>query len=170
MQVTALSTQLGFGSRLVGWYRDATSVRFGLLLMDLSPLTDGSLRYCTNSGPVSSKFCITERLKRLRTLDDEHTKFLYSPKVPISFPQMHKPLSSVLPKRVYPVSMGMHSKSTHRKLANHKKTSRGKFSRRRLFTIAKKNNLEAKKILSVVRKKRLQLLAVITPPVLILVT
>ena len=151
MQVTTLSTQLGHGSKLVDWYRDATSVPFGYLLIDLSPRTDDRLRYCTNSGSVLSKFNIPERLKQLRTLDDEHTKFLYSPSIPIAFPQ--KSLSSVLPKRGYPVSMRMHSKSTERKLANHKNTSRGKVSRRSLPTIAKKNNLEAKKKRSVVRKR-----------------
>ena len=153
MQVTTLSTQLGLGSELVDWYRDATSVPFGHLLIDLSPRTDGRLRYCTNSGSVPSKFYIPERLKHLRTLDDEHTKSLYSPCVPIAFPQMQMSLSSVLPKRIYPVSMRLHSKSTQRKLANHKKTSRSKNSRRSVVTIAKKNNLEAKKKRSVVRKK-----------------
>ena len=153
MQVTTLSTQLGLGSELVDWYRDATSVRFGHLLIDLSPRTDDRLRYCTNSGSVPSKFYIPERLKPLRTLDDEHPKSLYSPSVPIAFPQMQKSLSSVLPKRVYPVSMRMHSKSTQRKLASHKKTSHGKVSRLSLVTITKKNNLEAKKKRSVVRKR-----------------
>ena len=153
MQVTTLSTQLGLGSELVDWYRDASSVPFGLLLIDLSPRTDDRLRYCTISGSVSSKFYIPERLKRLRTLDDEHTKSLYSPSVPIAFPQMRKSLSSVLPKRIYPVSMRMHSKSTQRKFANHERTSRGKVSRRSVATIAKKNNLEAKKKRSVVRKR-----------------
>ena len=152
MQVTTLSTQLGLGSELVDWYRDATSVPFGHLLIDLSPRTDDRLRYCTNSGSVPSNFYIPERLKQLRTLEDEHTKSLYSPSVPIAFPQVQQSLSSVLPKRVYAVSMRMHSKSTQRKLANHKKTSRGKVSRRCLFTIAQKNNLEAKKKRSVVRK------------------
>ena len=150
MQVTTLSTQLGLGSELVDWYRDATSVIFGHLLIDLSPRADDRLRYCTNSGSVPSKFQIPQRLKHLRTLDDEHTKSLYSPNVPIAFSQMRKPLSSVLPKRVHPVSMRMHSKSTQRKLASHKKTSCGKVSRRSLATIAKKNNLEAKKKCSVV--------------------
>ena len=153
MQVTTLSTQLGLGSELVDWYRDATSVLFGHLLIDLSPRTDVRLRYCTNIGSVPSKLYIPERLKHLRTLDDEHTKSLYSPSVPIAFPQMQKSLSSVLPKRVYPVSIRMHSKSTQRKLSNHKKTSRGKVSRRSVVTIAKKNNLEAKKKRSVVRKR-----------------
>ena len=40
MQVTTLSTQLGLGSELVDWYRDATSVPFGILLIDLSPRID----------------------------------------------------------------------------------------------------------------------------------
>ena len=40
MQVTTLSTQLALGSELVDWYRDATSVPFGHLLIDLSPRTD----------------------------------------------------------------------------------------------------------------------------------
>ena len=123
------------------------------MLTDLSPRTDDRLRYCTNSGSVPSKFYIPEQLKHLRTLDDEHTKSLYSPSVPIAFLQMQKPLSSVLPKRVYPVSMRMHSKSAQRKLASHKKTSRGKVSRRSLGTIAEKNNLEANKKRSVVRKR-----------------
>ena len=153
MQVTTLSTQLGLGSKLVDWYRDATSVPFGHLLIDLSPRTEDRLRYCTNSGSVPSKFYIPERLNHLRTLDDEYTNSRYSPRVPIAFPQMQKSLSSVLPKRVYPVSMRMHSKSAQRKLASHKKTSRGKISGRSLVTIARKINLEAKKKRSVVRKR-----------------
>ena len=153
MQVTTPSTQLDFGSELVDWYRNATSVPFGHLLIDLSPRTDDRLRYCTNSGSVPSKFYIPERLKPLRTLDDEHTKSLYSLSVPIAFQQMQKSLSSVLPKRVYMVFMRMHSKSTQRKVANHKKTSRGKVSRRTVVIIAKKSNLEAKKKRFLVRKR-----------------
>ena len=153
VQVTTLGTQLGLGSELVDWYRDATSVHFGHLLIDLSPRTDDRLRYCINSGSVPSKFFIPERLKLLGTLDYEYRKSLYSSSVPIAFPQMQKSVSSVLPKKVFPVSMRMHSKSAERKLANHKKTSCGKLSRRNLVTIAKKNDLEAKKKRSVVRKR-----------------
>ena len=120
MQVSTFSTQLGLGSKLVDWYRDATSVLFGHLLIDLSPRTDDRLHYCTNSGSVPSKFYIPELLKHLRTLDDEHPNFLYSPSVPVAFPQLQKSLSSVLPKRVYPFSMRMHSKTTQRKLASQK--------------------------------------------------
>ena len=60
MQVTTLSTQLGLGSELVDWYRGATSVPFGHLLIDLSPRTDDRLRYCTNNGSLPSKFSIPD--------------------------------------------------------------------------------------------------------------
>ena len=130
MQVTTLGAQLSLSSELVDWYRDATSVSLGHLLIDLSPRTHDRLRYCTGSGFVPSKFYIPERLNHLRALDDEDTKSLYSPGVSIAFPKMQKSLSLVLPKRVYQFSMRMHSKSTQRKLASHKKTSRGKVSRR----------------------------------------
>ena len=120
MQVTTLSTQLSLGSELVDWYRDATFVAFGYLLIDLSRWTDNRLRYCTNSGSVPSEFYIPERLKHLKTLEYEHTKSLYSPSVPIAFPRMKKPLSSVLSKRVYPVSTRMQSKFVQRKLASHR--------------------------------------------------
>ena len=86
MQVTTLSTQLGLGSELVDWCRDATSVPFGHLLIDSSPRTDDRLRYCTNTGSIPSKFYIPGRLKQSTFLDDECTKSLYSPSVPIVFP------------------------------------------------------------------------------------
>ena len=76
MQVTTLSTQLGLGSELVDWYRDATSVPFGHLLIDLSPRTDDRLRYCTDTGSIPSKFYIPDRLKQSEILDDEHTESL----------------------------------------------------------------------------------------------
>ena len=64
MQVTTLSAQWGLGSELVDWYWDATSVPFCHLLIDLSPRTDDRLRYCTNNGSVPSKFYIPNRLKQ----------------------------------------------------------------------------------------------------------
>ena len=76
---------------------------------------------------------------------------------------MQKSFSSVLPKRVYPFFMRMHSKSTLGKLANHKKASSGNVSRGSLVTIAKKNNFKQRRnVLS--SEKGLQLRAVITPP------
>ena len=56
MQVGRLSVQLGLGTSLIDWYKDATSVPFGHLLIDLSPRTDDRLRYCTNSGKNLQSF------------------------------------------------------------------------------------------------------------------
>ena len=56
MQVVSLSAELGFRSELVDWYRDAKSVPFGHLLIDLLPRADDRLRYCTNTGLIPSKF------------------------------------------------------------------------------------------------------------------
>ena len=55
LQVATLSVRLGLGWALVDWYRDATSVPFSYLLIDLSPRTDDPLRNCTNSGIVPTK-------------------------------------------------------------------------------------------------------------------
>ena len=153
MQVTTPSTQLGFVSELVGWYQNATSVTFGHLLIDLSPRLEDRLRFCTNTGSIRSKFFIPDRLKESKFLDDEHTKSLYSPSLPIIFPPMQKSFPSVLPGRVYPVSLRMYNKSAQRKPAKHKKTLRGKISNRRLTIVSKAYNLEAKKRYSVVRKR-----------------
>ena len=152
MQVTTPSTQLGLGSELIDWYRDATSVPFVHLLIDLLPRTDDRLRYCTNSGSVPSKFYIPERLKHLGILDDEHTKSLYSASVPIIFPQLQMFFPSVLPKRVYPVCLRMHNKSAQRKPAKHEKTSRGKTSKLRSTIVSETYNSEGKKRHSGVRK------------------
>ena len=99
MQATTIGAQLGLGSGLFDWYRDALSVPFARLLIDLSPLSDDRLHYCTDSGSVLSKLCIPERLKHLGNLDDEHTKSLYSPSVSTIFPRMQKFFTSVLPKK-----------------------------------------------------------------------
>ena len=92
-RVATLSVQLGLGSALLDWYRDATSVHFGHLLIVLSPRADDRLRYCTNSGKIPSKFYVPDNLKHLNYLDDEHTKSLHSPSIPALFPCMHNSVS-----------------------------------------------------------------------------
>ena len=153
MQVSTLSAQRGLGSELVDWYRDATSVPYGHLLIDLLPRTDDRLRFCTNTVSIPSKFNILDQLKQSKTLNNEHTKSLYSPGVPIIFPQMQKSFPSVLPKRVHPVSLRMHNKSAQKKPAKHKKKSLGKISKRCSTIVSKTHNLEAKKRHSGVRKR-----------------
>ena len=152
MQVSTLRAQLGLGSELVDWYREAPSVPYVHLLNDLTPRTDDRLRYCTNTGSVPLKYFIPERLKHLKSLDDKHTKSLYSPSAPIVFPQVQKSFPSMLSKRVYPVSVPMLNKSAERKPAEYKKTSLGKISRRNSTIVSNTNNLEAKKRHSGVQK------------------
>ena len=84
MQVSTLTTQLGLGSELVDWYRDATYVPFGHLLTDLSSRTDDRLRFCTNAGSIPSKMYIPDRLKQSKILA-MNTQNLYTPPVFQSF-------------------------------------------------------------------------------------
>ena len=129
-QVATLSVQLGLGSALVDWYRDATTVPFGHLLIDLSPRTDDCLRYCTNSGNIPSKFHVPDNLKHLKYLDDEHTKSLYSPSIPALFPRIQNSVSKNLSKRIYPVFQRVHRQPAARKLVRGKKKTRPKVQRR----------------------------------------
>ena len=66
MQVTTLSTQSGLGSELVDWYRDATSVPFGHLLIDLSPRTDDRLRFCKKQWICSVKFLYSRTFRAFK--------------------------------------------------------------------------------------------------------
>ena len=120
-QVAALSVQLGLGSALVDWYRDATSVPLGHLLIDLSPRTDDRLRYCTNSGNIPSKFYVTDNLKHMKYLDDEHTKSLYSPSIPARFPRMQNSVSKNLSRRTYPISQRLHRQPAASKMSEIKR-------------------------------------------------
>ena len=49
LQVGRLSVQLGIGSLIVDWYKDAKPVPSGQLFYDSSLRTDDRFRYCTNS-------------------------------------------------------------------------------------------------------------------------
>ena len=73
MQVSTLSAHLGLGSELGDWYRDATFVTYGHLLIALSLRTDDRLRSCTTTGYILSKTSLPDRLKQSTKLDDEHT-------------------------------------------------------------------------------------------------
>ena len=128
-QVATLSVQLGLGSALGDFYRDATSVLFAHLLIDFSPRTDDRLRYCTKSGRVPSKFYVPDNLKHLKYMDDAQTKSLYSPSIPALFPRMQKSVSKNLFKRNYPICQRVHRQPAARKLVRSKKKTRPKVQR-----------------------------------------
>ena len=121
-QVATLSVQVGLGTALIDWYRDATSVLFGHLLIDLSPQTDDRLRYCTNNGKIPSKFFVPDNVKHLKHLDDEHTASLYSPSNPTLFPRMQNSVSKNLSETIYPFSQKMHRQPVGRKFVRSKKS------------------------------------------------
>ena len=153
IQVSTFSTQLELWSEVADWYRHATSVPYGHFMSDLSPLTDDRIYSCKNTGCIPSNFFIPDQLKQSKFLDDERTTILYSPSVPITFPQMQKPFPSVLSNRVYRVPLGMFSWSSPKKPAEHKKTSRNRISKWILIAKSKKNHLEARKGRSGIQQK-----------------
>ena len=171
MQVSTLSTQFGLGSVLglvsrcdVCSFVDYVDY-FGHLLIDLSPRTDDRLRYCTNTGSIPSKFKIPDRLTQSKNLDEQHTKSLYSPSVPIFFPQMQKPFSPVLPKRVYPVSLRMHFKSAQKNLQSIKRHNTAKFQNKVRLLAPKRTTWKQRRDI-LASERGLQLIKGFTPPVI----
>ena len=160
MQVSTPIAQLGLGSELVDWIQ--TQRLYSTVFCWLTWKHD-RLRYCTNTGSIPSKFFIPNRLKQWNF---EHTKFLYSPSVPIIFPQTQMIFASLLPKKVYQVPLRIYSKSSQRKPAKHKLTSCAKVSKGTSINLSKKNHLETwrqrREVLS--SQKLLQLIKVITLP------
>ena len=142
LQVGRLSVQLGHGLSLVGWFKDATSAPFGLLLIDLSPRTDDRLRYFPNSAKKPSNFYIPEQLKQLRNFD--HTKSHYSPSIPTLFPRVQNTISPKLLERIHSVPMRMYSEPAPRKIARFEEWANLKISKPNPLTFFGKNNLERK--------------------------
>ena len=165
MQVSTPSAQSGLGSQLVDWYREATSLPDGYILIDLSPHSGDRLRYCTNTGSIPSKLHIADRLKRSKILNNEHTIALYSPSVPIFFPQMQnlhlqycqKEFLRFLCKCILNLLKG--------NLQSRKRNHVAKFlSKVRLLTLKRTNWKQRRDILA--SDKGLQLIKVNNPPVI----
>ena len=164
MQVKRLSAQLGLRSELVDWYRDATSIPYGHFLIELSRRTDNRLRHCTNTGSIPSKF--SGPAEAVRSFGRWHKKSLYSPSVPIIFPQMQKFFPSVFPKRVHQVPLRMYSKSAQKKPSKHKKIHLATKLQNdvRLGSLKRITWKQKRDVLA--SERGLQLIKVITPPVI----
>lgn len=142
-QINVLGTQLGLGSQLKEWYKDATSFPFGHLLIDLSPRTVDELRFCTDSGSIPSKFYIPENQTKI--LDDDYTKSIYASNVPKIFPQEQEKFSSILSKRICSISQRVHNKPSKRGAQRNKTSSYPKIRGRNTTNFYKKNNSEGEK-------------------------
>ena len=77
LQINTLSQQLSLGSQLKEWYQNATYVPYGHLLIDLTPKTVDSFRFCYYSGSVPTKFFLPDGIET-KLLDNEYTIRLYS--------------------------------------------------------------------------------------------
>ena len=143
LQINTLSQQLCLGSQLKEWYQDATSNPYGHLLVDLTPKTVDSLRYCTNSGSVPSKFYLPAGTET-KFLDNEHTVRLYTPNISNIFPKTSKTIHPPLSKTFYSIPQRMSSKLATRRAKGTLKRRRSKISKRNIRTHTK-NNFTAKK-------------------------
>lgn len=143
LQINTLSQQLGLGTQLRDWYKEATSVPYGHLLIDLTPKTVDSLRYCSNSGSIPSRFFLPH--PKLTFINDEHTKSLYFEHIPTIFPQMQKTVPFTLSKRLYKIPKRMRSKPAKRRVERRKKSASRKVSKRNSSLVNKKNNSKTTK-------------------------
>ena len=139
LQINTLSQQLGLGSQLKDWYTKATSIPYGHLLIDLTPKTVDSLRFCRNSGSIPTIFFLPKTKQEITFLNDEHTTSLYADNVPNVFPELQEIVPKKLSKRFHSVSKRMHSKPSRGTTTGNTKTRRNKVQRRNSSTRAKKN-------------------------------
>ena len=138
LQINTLSQQLGLGSQLKEWYLDARSPPYGLLLIDLTPKTVDSLKYCTNSGSVPSKFYLPAGTET-NFSDDEHTIRLYTPNFSNIFAETSKTIHPRLSKKIHSIPHRLSSKLATRRAKGSSKSRRSKISKKNIRTHTKKN-------------------------------
>ena len=139
LQINTLSQQLGLGSQLKDWYTKFTSIPYVHLLIDLTPKTVDSFRFCTNSGSIPTIIFLPKTKQEITFLNDGHTTSLYADNVPIVFPELHENVPEKFFKKFHSVSKQMHSKPSRGTTTGNTKTRRNKVQRRNSSTRAKKN-------------------------------
>ena len=155
LQINTLRQQLGLQSQLKEWYQDATSITYGLFLIDFTPKTVDSLKYCANSGSTQSKISFTSR-NRHKNMDDEHNIRLYTPNISNVFPKNIKTIHPPLSKKFHSVPQQISSKFATRRATGSSKSRGNKISKRNIrlhktknFTAQKNNYLELAKRLTI---------------------
>ena len=126
------------------WYQDATSVPYGHLLIGLTPKEVDSLKYCSNSGSVLTKFYLPAGIET-KFLDDEYTICLYSPNISKIFPKASKTFYSQLPERFHSVSERVFGKPIKRRASRSSERRRSKISKRNFRTNTKNYSSTQKK-------------------------
>ena len=120
------------------------SVAYGHLLIDLIPKTVDSLRYCSNSGSVTTKLYLPAGIET-RFLDEGYTKHLYSPNISKICPKALKTIHSQLSRRFHSESEREFSKPIKRRASRSSDKRRSKISKRYFRTNPKKNSSTQKK-------------------------
>ena len=92
LEINTLSQQLGLGSQLKYWYTKAISIPYGHLLIDLTPKTVNSFRFCTIVNRFLQFFFLPQHNQQTTFLSGEYTTSLYSDNVPKLFPELQKNL------------------------------------------------------------------------------
>ena len=108
------------------------------IMIDLSRRTNDPPRYCTNNGSNSSNLYRTEKLEKIKTLEDINKNRHWSPGAPILFLQKQK-LFPIMLKWGDPVSFGMYKNSASMKHTKHKQARCGKTSSKVQFFSQKWN-------------------------------
>ena len=119
-------------------------MQHGHLLIDLTPKTVDSLRYCSNSDSVLTKFYLPVGIET-NFLDDEYTLRLYPPNISKNFTKASKTIHSQLSKRFHSVSERAFSKPIKRRASRSSKRRRSKISNKKFRTNTKKNSSTQKK-------------------------
>ena len=155
LQTNTLRQQLGLQSQLKEWYQDATSITYGLFLIDFTPKTVDSLKYCANSGSTQPKISFTSK-NRHKNLEDEHNIRLYTPNISNVFPKTIKTIHPPLFKKFHSVPQQISSKFARRRATGSSKSIGSKISERNIrlhtkknFTAQKNKSLELAKRLTI---------------------
>ena len=144
LQIKTLGQQLGLGSHQKEWYQDATSVPYVHSLIDLTTKTVDSIRYCSDSGSVPTKFYLPAEIET-KFLDDEYPIRLYSPNISKIFTKSSKTIHSQSLKRFHSISERVFSKPIKRRASRSSERRLSKISRRSFRTNTKKNSSTHKK-------------------------
>ena len=141
LQINTLSQQLGLGSQLKEWYQEATSVPYVHILIDLTPKTVDSLRYCSKNGSVPTKFHLPAGIET-KFLDNEYSILPIFQKFSL---RLQKKFILNRPKDFIRFLSEIFCKPIKRRASRSSERRRSKISERNFRTHIKKNSSTQKK-------------------------
>ena len=161
LQINTLCQQIGLGSQMKEWYQDATSTPYGHLLIDLTPKTVDSLRYCTTVFQFHQGFIYQQEQKEtFWMLSIQYASIL--PILQIFFPKLQKQFILHCPKSFIQLLSECLVNLLRGELKDLRKVDVMKYQREISELTRRRTSLHKRRtILS--SPKALQLISVITP-------